>query len=45
MKKIRNKNILCACGGYCEGECRKLHLYRKRDYADRCTAAYDKEKK
>lgn len=40
------KQIMCACNGKkCDGECRKEHLHRKRDWADRCPAAYDKEVK
>lgn len=41
---MKNKKYLCACGGKCEGICMELHLYRKRDWADKCPAAYERKK-
>lgn len=39
-----NDNILCACGGKCEGVCRKKNLYRQRTYGSICPSAYSSNK-
>ncbi len=32
-------SLLCACGGFCEGECRNKNLYKESGKI--CSSAYD----